>query len=93
MGMSTHVIGIKPPDEKWQRMRAVWETCAAAGVPVPAEVNKFFGYEKPDPRGVLIEIEKTDAVKKYNADGQQGFEIVVSKLPPDVTVVRVYNSW
>jgi hypothetical protein len=96
MGMSTHVVGFKPPDEKWQKMFAALQACAAAGVDVPDEVERFFEYDEPDPTGVRVP-EKTliaaGAVAEWSDQYRQGFEINVAKLPKDVTVVRVYNSW
>jgi hypothetical protein len=47
MGMSTHVVGFKPPDEKWRKMKAVWDACEAAGTDPPAAVSKFFEGDVP----------------------------------------------
>ncbi len=96
MGMSTSVKGFKPPDDKWKKMKEVYDACAKAGVPEPSEVSKFFGYDKPDPAGVTVEEDaliKCGAVKEYSADMQDGYEIDVKRLPPDVTIIRVYNSY
>lgn len=96
MGMSTHVVGIKPPDEKWFAMKAVWDACEKAGVEVPDEVHHFFGDESPDPAGVVVEeeaMEKAGAFRKWQDDMCAGYEILVSRLPKDVAIVRVYNSW
>lgn len=54
MGMSTHVVGFIPPDEKWQKMKAVWDACRAAGVEVPEDVCDFFEGGEPDPAGVEV---------------------------------------
>jgi hypothetical protein len=98
MGMSTHVQGFKPPDEKWEKMRAVWLACEAAGVGFPEPVAKFFDGEPPDPAGVEVEeseLRKSGAVTDWNDGriGAEGFEVDVRKLPADVTVLRFYNSW
>lgn len=45
MSMSTHVTGFAPADGTWQKMKAAWDACETAGVPVPAEVEEFFGGE------------------------------------------------
>lgn len=29
MGMSMHVVGYKPADEHWKKMKAAWDACAA----------------------------------------------------------------
>lgn len=96
MGMSTHVKGFKPPGEKWARMKAVWDACREAGVDVPGEVVGFFGDTDPDPEGV--EIEESDlrnygALREWKDEYRQGFEVLVERLPKDVTVIRFYNSW
>jgi hypothetical protein len=95
MSMSTHVIGIKPPDEKWIAMKKIWDACQEAGVDPPVKVERFFESDygsSPDPQGVIVEIPK-DAKRNYQGECSDGFEIDVRKLPPDVTIIRFYNSW
>jgi hypothetical protein len=93
MSMSTHVVGFKPPDDKWKKMKAIYDACKAAQVNPPEEVEDFFSNGSPDDRGVEVSIEKLPCTKKYNSDSEDGFEIDIKKLPPDVTVIRFYNSW
>lgn len=97
MGMSTHVVGFKPPDEKWERLRAVWDAYAAAGVRPPAEVGRFFQGESPDAHGVEVtteqSLEECGALHEWADFSREGYEINVSKLPSDVTVIRFYNSY
>ena len=101
MSMSTHIIGFRPPDEKWRKMKAVWDACVAADMSIPNTVHEFFGGESPDPNGVEVDLfssalyhhGKPSAVKKWNADMQEGFEVDVTKLPKDVTIIRFYNSY
>lgn len=96
MSMSTHVIGFKPPDAKWTAMKNAWDACKAAGIPVPDAVHEFFGYDTPDPLGVFVtekDLVKCGALREWRDECRDGYEVVVANLPPDVTVVRVYNSW
>lgn len=93
MGMSTHLLGFKPPNEKWKKMKAIYDACHAADMDVPKEVDNFFGFDTPDDAGVEVDIEEHDCCQEYNEDGSEGFEIDVSKLPKDVTILRFYNSW
>lgn len=94
MGMSTHVKGFRPPDEKWQQMKTVYDACVAAGISVPDEVSSFFDYRRPDPRGVEVDLARIDGVVvEWQNDSSAGLEIDVRKLPPDLHVVRFYNSW
>lgn len=95
MSMSTHVIGFKPPDEKWRAMKAIWDACAAAKVKPPEEVHRFFDFEAPDEAGVEVDIERQGSCTPFNdADkAASGFEVDVRKLPPDVVIIRFYNSY
>lgn len=89
--MSTHVTGFRPPDAKFQRMKAIWDACAQERIAPPADVEDFFKGESPDPAGVVVDIRS--AVKEFNADMQDGYEIDITKLPHDVKVIRVFNSY
>jgi hypothetical protein len=60
---------------------------------MPREVVEFFKGEKPDVTGVLVDIEKTPACKLHEEEMQNGFEIDIAKLPPDVKIIRFVNSW
>lgn len=94
--MSTHVVGFIPPDEKWLKMRAIFDACKAANVGLPEEVDEFFGGETPDDRGREVDeraMVKAGAIREWKDDSREGFELDVSKLPPDVKFVRFYNSW
>lgn len=83
MGLSTHAVGFKPADEKWRKMKAIFDNCVELGLPVPKEVMVS---EK-----VLTSL---GAVKLWgDGGGCEGFEIVVSKIPSDVTIIRIYNNW
>lgn len=93
MSMSSHVVGFKPPDEKWKKMKAAYEACESADIAVPAGVNEFFNGEKPDARGVEVRLEGTPAVKSWGAEMCAGFEVDIAKLPKDVTVIRFFNLY
>lgn len=91
--MFSYVKGIKPPDDKWKRMKAVYDSCDLAGIDVPEEVSEYFGWEEPDNKGVVVDLDKHDCCKKYKADMQDGFEIDLTKLPKDITIIRFVNSY
>jgi hypothetical protein len=42
MSMSTHVKRIVPPDEQWKKMKAIYDSCEAAGIEAPDEVSDYF---------------------------------------------------
>jgi hypothetical protein len=89
MSMSTHVTGFAPPDETWQKMKAVWDSCLTARIPVPDPVLEFFGGEQPDPSGVKISL----PLREWHDEGGAGYELDVSAIPEQVQVLRFYNSW
>lgn len=92
MGMSTHVVGYKPADETWKKMKAVWDSCRVAEVPVPKTVNDYFGGEYPgDAPGMEISIK--GATREFSVDSSDIIEIDISKLPTGVSFIRFCNSW
>lgn len=96
MSMSTHAIGFKPPDAKWKKMKKAWDACNEAGVDPPKEVDDFFDGESPDDSGVEVSedtLEKCGALSEFKGDMVDGWEIHIDKLPKDVKIVRVYNSY
>lgn len=99
MSMSTHLVGIKPPDKKWKAMKAAYDACIEADIPVPEEVEKFFEYEVPDSKGVPIELSKqiggvlAFGVTYFTEEGKSGYEVELDKLPEDIKILRFYNSW
>ena len=59
MGMSTHVVGFKPADDKWKKMKAVWDACSDADSEIPQSVDKFFDGQYPgDNPGMAVNIDK-----------------------------------
>ncbi len=92
MGMSTHCVGFRPPDEQWSKMKAAWESCEAAGIPVPSEVEEFFAFDPPGDKPGQ-EIELGDAVSEYSCEDGSGYEVDVAELPPNITIIRFINSW
>lgn len=96
MGMSTHIVGFKPPDKRWIQMKEIWTSCTLANVKIPDEVVDFFNGEDPDDLGVEIDefqLRQMNCVVDYNTDNRSGFELYVGKLPKDVKVIRIFNSW
>ena len=89
MGMSTHIIGFRPPDEKWQKMKKVWDACVEAGTDVPDEVSKFFNWDEPDEKGIEVSIPK----QEFSELGRSGYDVEIAALPAGITHIRFYNSW
>lgn len=92
MSTSAHIVGFRPADEKWNKMKATWLACENAGVPIPQEVEAFFGHESPgDKPGAEVEIKA--AMREWKDEYRQGFEVDITKLSPDVKVLRFYKAW
>ncbi len=92
MSMSTHIAGFRPPDEQWQKMKAAWEACEDAGAEIPDMVTQFFEDEGPGDKPGM-EVLLGDVCVEYSAEMISGYEIDISKLPDDVKIIRVWNSW
>jgi hypothetical protein len=97
MNISTIVQGFRPPDEKFKKFAAIWKQCEEAGIDPPKEVEEFFNYEAPDPQGVEVRLKegKDGCLKEWRhpSGDAQGYEVDLTKLPKDVTVIRFYNGW
>ena len=92
MGMSTHVVGFKGADDKWREMKRVYETCEAAGVSIPDEVDDYFdGCGPGDSPGMDVDI--SDCVSDYEGEACSGIEVDITRLPPDVSKIRFFNAW
>ena len=88
MSMSTYVFGFKAPDDKWKKMKAIWDACKKANIEPPGEVDEYFDFEPPDSSGVQVDID----YHEYRDDCSEGIEIKVSEIPKDITSIRVVNS-
>ncbi len=96
MSMSTHVIAFKPADEKWHAMKAVWDACKKAKIPVPPEVEDYFDHTEPDPQGVRVDsdvLATYRCVKEYRGEMEEGLEVDITNLPADVKIIRFVNSY
>lgn len=100
MSTSYNCYGFKPPDEKWLKMKEVWDACTEAGVEVPDKVWEFFNGEDPDDAGVEVHLgsqysrnKNHECCQWFEEFGQHGFNIDISKLPPDVKTIRFKASY
>lgn len=91
--MSMHVIGFKPADEKWKKMKDAYDSCIQADVEIPESVEDFFEDGEPDNAGVKVKIKGHPCYKEWTADATDGFDIDITKLPADVKIIRVSNSY
>jgi len=103
MSMSMHVAAVKPADDKYQAMAAVYHACVAANVAIPKDVDEFFNGEAPDPTGTRVSLGFGGAGETfYQAHGSaepwrdkhaSGVQIDITKLPAGTRFVRFWWSW
>lgn len=93
MSMSTHIEGIKAPDDKWQKMKAAWDACKNAGVGIPTDVEEFFEFAGPDEAGVVVDLDGHPCAEEWGKASQAGYQIDLSRLPKGLTHIRFYNSY
>ena len=92
MSLSIHVVGYRPPDARWNEMKAIYEACSRAKINIPEEVNSFFGFDDPsDKPGMEVPLTK-EVLQKYEGEYKSGYEVDVSRLPSDVRFIRFYIS-
>jgi hypothetical protein len=93
MSCSLHVEGVIPPDEKWKKMKQIWELCNASNIKIPTEVDSFFEGTKPDDSGMTVDLTKICVdYDRYYCDG---FVLDLEKLKndyPNVKQVRFVRS-
>jgi len=95
MGMSSHVVGFVPVDEQYEKMKKVYDTCVEAGVDVPSEVEKFFGYSPPENEGMSVDIDKF-VKETSNFDGCDHISVDVETMLrefPNVKIIRFSNCY
>jgi hypothetical protein len=97
MSMSTHIVGVIPPDDKWKKMKEIYNNCMDVGIQIPTEVEKFFDYQEPDEVGVILDLTtrgyNPPICREWGGDCQQGFEIDVADIPAHVKTLRFYNAY
>lgn len=83
--ITSSIQGVVPPDEKFLKMLAVWNSCKAAGIPLPSELLEFFNWEEPDTSGVIISLRDSVAVSQYMG---YGYEVDLSLIPEHIKKIR-----
>jgi hypothetical protein len=90
--MEPFVVGFRPPDEEYYRMRASYDCHCELDLDPPHQVTDYFGLMgMPDEAGT--EVPLGDAVQEWEGFMSEGYEIHLDKLPEDVKVIRFFNSW
>jgi hypothetical protein len=92
-GQSLNVCGFRPPDEEWKKMKAIYDACVIASVPIPDEVDIFFDGEPPDETGISIDMEEKECCTDYDGDMREGFQIDLKKIPKNIRFIRFFVSY
>lgn len=90
MGMQTYVIGFVPPDEKFKKMKHIWDNCQDLDIEVPGIVKRFFDQCEPNEYGMEVEIPSHEW---SNGDMESGLVVKLDEIPDKVKIIRFYNSW
>lgn len=93
MSMTISVYGIKPKDKKFEEMFSIYQSCKHLNIEFPKEVREYFGYENPDEKGVIINIEKFTTMHDGEYAGCTGYDVDLSILPEDIKTVRFQISY
>jgi len=97
MCMSTHIVGVRDLDGKFEGMLAIKRACDKAEVEYPAAVEDYFGepeFSEDELRSIMSEIDIEGAVTQvYLQDGVDTWEVTLSKLSDEVKAVRFSNSY
>lgn len=89
--MTMRVIGFRPPDERWTKMRHIWMVCKEVNMEPPDEVYEFFNWEEPDPQGVEVDVPHSSYTNA--AVLSEGLEINVESIPQGVKTLRFSVSY
>ena len=93
MGVSYFVLGIKPADEKFNKMKAAYDACEKAGICIPKELDEFFGKNIPNDKGVEVYLDSDGPY--VTMDGNDDFRLTVDlrKLPEDIKILQFVVSY
>lgn len=97
MSMSTHITAFRDMDGEFARMLEIKTFCDTHKVSYPSEVNAYFKGDadssEDELRDEFLEIDLGDACSEWTSRSAQGYEVDVTKLPPEVKIIRFFNSW
>jgi hypothetical protein len=88
MSNSISIQGVIPKDEKYKKMKAVWDACYEAGVALPEAVKRFFDYGALLEAGVQIPLNDHECCKK-NPDTQV-HTIEIDDLPKAIKIIHLH---
>ena len=97
MSISIPVVGIRPKDEKFDKMKQILDTCQEMKVSIPSEVVNFFGKDVIDDGNVGdfgVEVSllypNKSGVTAWENSYAEGYLIDLRELDPSIKIIRVY---
>ena len=92
MSMCTYVQGLKPKTEEYEKKLHIYNACREINVTPPEDILRFFDGEVCE-EGIITELPK-EAMSNYMDDCcRDFFEVDLTKIPSDVTKIRLVNSY
>ncbi len=85
MSVSYHVCAIKPADEKFMRMKRIYDECEALEIDPPKEVETFFDGYSPDKNGVRVYL---DTIESEVVGYETQWNVKLDELPKDTAIVQ-----
>jgi hypothetical protein len=95
MGMSTRITGfVSSENENYKKHSKVLIACVEAGISeLPKETAEYFGSKYPEEYLLEEKLEIKIPKHEYSKDMTEGFEIIISEIPPGVHKIRFVNSY
>lgn len=89
--MDVYAVGVKAPTEEYKKKVEAYRACEAAGLEIPAELEKYFNYDEPPEDGMEVDIDEAVSGNVMYDDGVMTIDL--AKLPPDLTHIKVVGSY
>lgn len=88
MSLTLRIAVYRPRDEEFDNMKAAWNACQKAHIPIPKQVSDFFdGMDPNEMPGVEIDV--TQCLRRYETHDEAGFELDLQTLPSGSRYIRI----
>ncbi len=93
MGMYSYVKGLKPKTEEYEKKLRIYKDCKELNINPPKEIEDYFDGEVCE-EGIVIDLPKDAISESVNVDYcNEYFDVDLTKIPSDVTIIRFVNSY
>jgi len=84
------IRGIIPTDEKYKKMKAIWDNCKALGISVPIEICDFFVDPEPCAQvyaeGMAAKL-PANSIKTIDRNSSNSYIVDLRKIPEDIKLI------